>query len=193
MATSFPIHDPSDEQLAATLAQREHSGPAAQAAQDAFRDLYERHARKLLAFLATRVHRNDLEDVHQEVWERIWKHLPEGFHGGNFRAWLYQIARNYIVDQGRKKRLDQIPEADELPEARSSQPEEVLMEQERTVILKRCLEQLEIRAAELVRARLAGESYEEACPRLGLKPEHAHKLFHQAKTQLQTCVQRATA
>src|SRR5438105_2887060 len=89
MATNLPDNDPSDEQLAATLAQREQSGQALRAAQDAFRDLYQRHARKLLAFLAARVHRNDLEDVHQEVWERIWKHLPEGFHGGNFRAWLY--------------------------------------------------------------------------------------------------------
>ena len=192
MATNPPDNDPSDEQLAATLAQREQSGQALRAAQDAFRDLYQRHARKLLAFLAARVHRNDLEDVHQEVWERIWKHLPEGFHGGNFRAWLYQIARNYIVDQGRKKRPEQIPEVDELPESRGGQPEEVLLEQERRAILSRCLERLDTRAAELVRARLAGESYEDACPRLGLKPEHAHKLFHQAKTQLQQCVKRAT-
>jgi RNA polymerase sigma factor (sigma-70 family) len=66
----------------------------------------------------------------------------------------------------------------------------VLVERERREALARCLQELDEPARELVRARLAGEGYAEICGRLGLKPERAHKLFHQAKEHLQACVER---
>lgn len=181
----------SDEQLAQTIARRDQSAGAWQQARQACGELYVRHARKLLAFLAARVQRSDLEDVHQAIWERVWRHLPEGFRGGNFRAWLYQIARNYLIDQGRKKRVDLLGENQALVDERAAEPEEQLLEQERLFILSRCLERLTEEAAVLVRARLAGDSYLEVCQRLGMKPERAHKVFHQAKEQLQSCVERA--
>ena len=34
----------------------------------------------------------EFEDLHQKVWVRVWGHLPDGFRGGNFRAWLFQVA-----------------------------------------------------------------------------------------------------
>ena len=119
--------------------------------------------------------------------------MPTGFHGGNFRAWLYQVARNYVVDQARKKVAVPISDEGELPEHRASAPDELLVEQERMTALTHCLGKLDAQAADLVKARLAGESYDDICPRLGLKAAGAHKLFHQAKTQLQTCVERALA
>jgi RNA polymerase sigma factor (sigma-70 family) len=182
----------SDEQLAETIARRQRSDSRAwQEARHACGQLYLRHAPKLLAFLAARASRSDLEDIHQAIWERVWQHLPDGFHGGNFRAWLYQIARNYLIDQGRKKRIDPLGEDQPLPDPRAPQPDEPLLEQERMLILRRCLERLTAEAAQLVQARLAGESYVEVCQRLGMKPERAHKVFHQAKEQLQSCVERA--
>ena len=39
--------------------------------------------------------------------------------------------------------------------------------------------------------RLGSDSYTDICGRLGLRPEQAHKLFHQAKAQLKTCVEGA--
>ena len=82
-----------DERLAAIVSDRDRSDRAMRAAQDAFGQLYQRHARRLLAFLAARVPRCDLNDLHQEVWLRARRHLPSGFHGGNVRAWLHQIAQ----------------------------------------------------------------------------------------------------
>ncbi len=66
-----------------------------------------------------------------------------------------------------------------------------MIEQERMAILKRCLDGLDAVSAALVRARLGGEDYAAICGRLGLKPERAHKLFHQAKDRLRHCVERA--
>jgi RNA polymerase sigma factor (sigma-70 family) len=182
-----------DEALAAAVARREESPPAWKAAQEACQELYQRHARRLLAFLASRVPRAAVEDVHQEVWQRVWQNLPRGFHGGNFRAWLYTIARNCVTDQGRKKAPGPLEDGGELADVRQRPTEAVLIEAELSAALARCLKQLDPEAAGVVQARLAGEGYPEICQRTGLKPERAHKLFHQAKAQLQACVERATS
>jgi RNA polymerase sigma-70 factor (ECF subfamily) len=183
----------SDEQLAAIIARRGSSETAMMAARNAFGRLYERYARRILAFLAARVRRDELEDLSQEVWQRIWRALPDGFDRWNFRAWLYQIARNVLIDSRRRKRPEPLGDDERLLDPRGDPPDEPLMERERMAALKRCLDQLGAEAAELVRARLAGEGYPEICGRLGLMPAKAHKLFHQAKVYLQTCVERARA
>jgi RNA polymerase sigma-70 factor (ECF subfamily) len=184
--------DLGDDVLARMIASRRSPHGDWQLAQQACEQLYHRHARRLLAFLSCRVDRGDVEDVHQAVWERVWRHLPEGFHGGNFRAWLYRIARNYLVDLRRKKML-QTPGQNVLAVPDKEVGVDVLMvEREQMAILRRCIELLSSDAATLVRARLSGEGYDEFCRRTGWKVERAHKLFHQAKEQLQTCVERAT-
>jgi DNA-directed RNA polymerase specialized sigma24 family protein len=66
-----------------------------------------------------------------------------------------------------------------------------LVEHERMEALRDCLEKLSAPAAAVVRARLAGEEYPELCQRLGMKSGQAYKLFHSAKDQLKTCVERA--
>jgi RNA polymerase sigma-70 factor (ECF subfamily) len=177
-----------DEHLADRIVHQKDSAGALQSAQAAFEQLYRRHASRLLGFLASRVKRSDLEEVHQDLWLRVWERLPRSFHGGDFTAWLYQTTRHYLIDRSRKKRplslADGADFADDQP-----LPEEVLVEEERRQALARGLGQLEQRAAELVRGRLAGESYEEICPRLGLRPESAHKLFYQAKAVLKATVE----
>jgi RNA polymerase sigma factor (sigma-70 family) len=183
----------SDDELAGAIARREESEGAMRVAQEACGELFTRHARKLLAFLSARVHRNDLEDIHQAVWERVWQHLPTGFRGGNFRAWLHQVARNYIIDVGRKKRAELLHGSEDLSDHGRDGPSERLLEVERATVLRGCLERLNSEAAALVRARLSGESYDDVCPRLGLKAAQAHKLFHQAKQELRLCVERALA
>lgn len=177
-----------DEDLAAHIVLRGRSEEYLETARDACRQLYLRHARGLLAFLAARVRSADLEDRHQAIWERVWQRLPDSFRGGNFRAWLYKVARNYVIDQGQKRHAESLVD-ENLPDRRHDLPDEALLERERQLVLARCLEKLEGTLAELVRARLAGESYDALCQRLGLAPERAHKLFHQAKAQLRTCVE----
>jgi RNA polymerase sigma-70 factor (ECF subfamily) len=177
-----------DEHLADRIVHQNDSAEALQAAQAAFEQLYRRHASRLLGFLACRAKRSDLDEIHQEVWLRVWERLPRSFHGGDFAAWLYQTTRHYLIDRSRKKRPLSLGADADFADDRPG-PEEVLVEQERQAALARGLGQLEERSAELVRSRLAGESYEEICPRLGLKAESAHKLFYQAKAVLKAWVE----
>lgn len=179
-----------DLELAQCLARRDESPRAWQIAQDACHDLYERHAHPLLLFLTARAGRDDAEDLLQLVWQRVWKSAGTGFQGGNFRAWLFQIARNLAIDHARKKKASSLGEDDPV-DSRSGREDERLAEEDRARALGRCLDKLELEMATLVRARLGGEDYETICQRLQLTAARAHKLFHTAKEQLQACVQRA--
>ena len=189
---------PTDEQLAETFQN------AIRQADGAFWQLHERHAPRLLAFLRNRsTPDGDAEDVHQEVWLRVWRNLAARFHGGNFRAWLYEIARHCRLDWERKRFKARLAvpfeEGESLPSewtrpAPGQIDEEQERREERKSALRNGLRELESRdpaAAAVVRARMAGRGYEEICQELHLRPEQAYKLFHQAKQHLRSCAERA--
>lgn len=172
-----------DEQLCSIIGRNDHQ------LHQALGELYRRHARGLLAFLAARVERSDLEDIHQEVWLKVLHGIPLHFTGGSFRGWLFQITKNHIIDRARKKRPQLMGDEVEIVDA-ARRPQDVLIERERMEILAHCLALLDGAAAELVRARLQGEAYDAICERLKLESARAHSLFHAAKQQLQACVQK---
>jgi RNA polymerase sigma-70 factor, ECF subfamily len=190
MATTRPETTESDEQLAALVARRGDSDRARQAAEAAFDRLYKRHGPLLLAFLSSRVRDGDPEDVHQIVWGRVWHNLPDRSRADNFRAWLHQIARNVIIDEARKRRPTPLSSPEVLPDGRDEPADHRLIAEERKKALERCMKDLGPQEAAIVRAKLDGEDYSEICARLGLEPARAHKLFHSAKQQLKTCLER---
>ena len=49
--------------------------------------------------------RADAEDIFQEVWFRVIRHA-ERFNDVSFRAWLWKIARNLLIDFRRKRKPD---------------------------------------------------------------------------------------
>ena len=183
---------PTDEQLAAAIRQRDASAAHWQSAQDACAELYRRHARSLVAFLASRVRRADLDDMHQTIWERVWRCLPESFAGGNFRAWLYQIARSRLIDAARKKRPDRLADDHDPPDPR--RPARRRAAGTRATGHLAALPGTPGRAPPASScARLSGLDYETIGKELGLQPSQAHKLFHTAKKQLRDCVRRSQA
>ncbi len=177
---------PTDEQLAQFCAQRGKAG------EDAFLELYRRHGRPLLAFLATRVRREALEDVHQTVWLRVWERTPDQFAGGNFRAWLFRIARNHLIDLGRRRHADPAEAPEEWQDTRTPAGADALIAREEPHLVRKCMERLGVDEALVVRERLAGESYEDICGRLKIDRNKAYKLYYEALKTLQSCVERAT-
>lgn len=80
----------------------------------AFRELYARHSKQVLAFAYHLTHSAiDAEDILQETFLRLWTsrdHLPEIAHFGNY---IFTIARNKTLDHLRKvslqrKLIDQV-------------------------------------------------------------------------------------
>src|SRR2546421_12710175 len=97
--------DPTDDQLAARAARRDRA---------AFDRLADRHGRPLAAWLLRRLSRDDAEDVLQDVLFKAWR-AAATYKGGNYRAWLFQIARSGLADwvrrHGRRTAdLDDAPE-----------------------------------------------------------------------------------
>lgn len=86
---------------------------------DAFRTLEERYRRPLFAWLVSSLsNRSDAEDIYQDVWLKIIK-KADTFKNVSFKAWLWKIARNRVIDFRRKKRpdltLDATYREDDLP------------------------------------------------------------------------------
>jgi RNA polymerase sigma factor (sigma-70 family) len=181
-----------DERLAEVIARRDHPDGSMVSARSAFEQLYGRHMLPLRAFLLARVARSDVDDLDQLVWLSVWKSLPKAVPGP-FRAWLFKIARNAIIDRSRKKHPGPLAdgEADALPDGKLGQPDGRLIEEERKAALERCLAALKEEAAAVIRGRLGGEDYEAIGKARGIESSRAYSIFHKAKELLKTCVERA--
>lgn len=84
----------SDESLLARY--RAGDGPA-------FETLYARHRQGLYRFLLGLSGKAELaEEVYQDTWLSLIRSTSQPQGRANFRTWLYQIARNRLIDHWRK-------------------------------------------------------------------------------------------
>lgn len=68
--------------------------------------LVEKYRRPLKAFIARKAAGPaDAEECYQETWLRALRGL-ERFRREHFAAWLFRIARNWLADEGRRKKPD---------------------------------------------------------------------------------------
>jgi RNA polymerase sigma-70 factor (ECF subfamily) len=74
---------------------------------DAFEVLYNRHVSAVYRYIRFRVHSDaDAEELASDVFTRAWKALPNyKWTGVPFKAWLFRIAYNLIVDRSRPKKF----------------------------------------------------------------------------------------
>ncbi|MFZ6028718.1 MAG: RNA polymerase sigma factor [Chloroflexota bacterium] len=73
--------------------------------------LYQAHHAHIFRFIWSRLHDvQQAEDLTGEVFYRMVSHLP-GYRQRDipFRAWLYRIARNLLIDHHRKERITHAP------------------------------------------------------------------------------------
>jgi RNA polymerase sigma factor (sigma-70 family) len=173
------------------LMQRVAAGETAQLA-----ILFERHHRPLYRYLfAMRRDAHAAEDLVQEVFVRILRYRASfnvdtstapgfttpgftapgftapGFKAPGFTAWMYQIARNAAVDQGRKHRA--VVEIDEYVERREfasteADPEAVAVRKQDVELLRRALDLLPTDKREVLElSRFQGLKHEEIARLLG--------------------------
>ncbi len=169
----------------------EHGDPPITIPPGDFAALYRDHAGQLLAWLAVRVRRSDIEDVHQDIWSRVCSRYASHFHGGNFRAWLFAIAKNHLVDLSRRRRDVQSLDESSSPHAdpRSGDPVEIVADREHRLRLQGCLETLGQPRRGIVELRLAGDDYECIAAMLGITTPQAHSHFFAAKKLLRACLE----
>jgi len=114
----------------------------------------------------------DAEDVAQEACLRAFRFFP-GFRGGDARAWLLKIVRNTCYSWLHANRpLREATEFDENlfpPDSRAPNPEEVVLQNDSGVLVRRALEQLPTNFREILILReLEGMSYGEIAEITGM-------------------------
>jgi RNA polymerase sigma-70 factor (ECF subfamily) len=160
---------------------------AAQKDPGRFAELYETNFERVYAFIVRRVgDRHEAEDLTAEVFHHALANLARfEWRGVPFAVWLFRIAANAIADRGRKLKLTvDASEAEDLDQSNWQEIErratlfqlvESLPEDQRSVVVKRFVEQktirdiakefgrsegaikqLQFRALESLRARVGG-------------------------------------
>ena len=72
----------------------------------AFDQLFKRYQSSVYRFACYLTHNpNQAEDLFQEVWLRVVKHLPGTNDVRDFRAWIFRITTNLHRDEIRKRRV----------------------------------------------------------------------------------------
>lgn len=149
--------EPTDE----TLVEQYSSGTDA-----ALVVLIERHFRSIYGYVYRFVHTSaEAEDITQEVFIKLWKHIDRFKPGTGLRPWLFRIARNTAIDYIRKKKhipLSAFEEAeDEHILSDDSNALEEAIGREDQALLSGAVEVLPERYREIILLRAEGLTFEE--------------------------------
>lgn len=154
---------------------------------EAFGRLYERYAPEIEGFVRSRVRgdREVAQDITSQVFTKAFTALPR-YTKGPFRAWLYQIARNTLIDEHRRKRpVTTIDEFDDLVSHDASLEDQVIASEARDR-LHGALGQLTSSQRDVVYLRLQGYTTTEIGKQLGLSTEAVRSVQHRAFVKLRT-------
>lgn len=152
--------------------------------------LFERHHAALYGFCVRLTGDRQLaEDVAQEAFFRVLDRRRQ-YRGGQFKAWLFNIARNLAYDHlrrsGRQQPLDDAGE-----EVEGRDPSRRAEGAERQALLERALALLPINAREVILlGRFQFEGYEELGRALDCSPGAAKVRMHRAMKQLRELLGR---
>ena len=149
-----------------------------------FEELHQRYARELMAFLASRCPSSlSPEDLGQNVWLKLWSKRLD-FTEGDFRPWMYRIAKNHLIDQYRKKMPERLAEDIDLASP------ELDEEDDRLDALRDCLEQVEGTFVEVVRGKTQGLSTDQLATMYQVNSKTVATRIHRGKQLLRECVER---
>ncbi len=137
--------------------------------QDAFGVLYRRYLPEITGFIRSRSGGNDVvaDDIASTVFTKALAALPR-YTIGPFRAWLYQIARNTLIDEYRRKRpATSIDQANEI-ETEDADPLDHALAADAARRLHDAISSLKPDQQEILRLRLHGWPITEIASRLGM-------------------------
>ena len=172
-----------NKQTEAQLINRAVNGDA-----EAFGDLYEYHLDPIYHYIFYRVsNRQDAEDLTEGVFLKAWQAIGDFEQNGvPFRAWLYRIAHNTVVDHYRMQKDTQSIEGMEQIRDKQVHIEQQLSFQERSEQLTRIIKKLSpLHQHVLILRFINGLSHSEVAEILNRRVESIRVLQHRALKELQ--------
>ncbi|GAA0344804.1 ECF family RNA polymerase sigma factor SbrI [Bowmanella denitrificans] len=131
-----PIQVQSDEQLMLAYGQGEIQ---------AFSQLYTKHKDPLWRFFIRRGMPTDCaEELMQEVWQRVIQSAAHYQANARFTTWLYQIARNLLIDKHRlaHRQFKLVTEHFDDEDCSANEPEQLVQSARQAQKLRKCLAKL---------------------------------------------------
>jgi RNA polymerase sigma-70 factor (ECF subfamily) len=116
----------------------------------------------------------DVEEIVQETFLRLYRHLHKHGADENLRAWIYQVAHNLSADfrKSRRKLVETTPELlGELSDSRADDspgPEDRILHKERVMKVHKALSELTKLQRDCVNLRVEGFRYREIAGILGV-------------------------
>jgi RNA polymerase sigma-70 factor (ECF subfamily) len=157
----------------------------------AFGRLYETYLDQIYRYVYYRVSdHQEAEDLTEMTFLKVWETIPKLKDQDvirNFRAWIYRIAHNLVIDHYRKKKPEyqmdghmDVPSADQTLETG-------FQEKEQGKHLKEAISQLEPTMQSVIIARFINQlSHAETAIALNLKEGHVRVLQYRALKKLRT-------
>lgn len=153
----------------------------------AFRDLVDHHQRFAinLAFRFTG-DRMEAEDVAQEVFVSVWRHLPDYRAEVKFTTWLYALVTNRSLDylKSSRRRQRHVDLSDHHPQATRMDDSQEMLE----VVAKLACQLPEKQQLVFVLRDLQGLSGDEVAEVLALKPEVVKSNLYYARMRMRELI-----
>jgi RNA polymerase sigma-70 factor, ECF subfamily len=166
----------------------------------AFEMLVRRYQRKVANIIFFTVgNRDDVEDIAQEVFIRVYHSLPKFKFDASFFSWLYRITKNLCIDEIRKRKIRRVLSLDYLTEDTLEKDrknkddilasDSALVEEKRQVILS-ALQKLTREHREVIVLREYQDlSYNEIAETLGLRLDAVKSRIFRARIELKNLLQ----
>lgn len=166
-----------------TISERDLIARAQRGNPEAFGDLYKLHLDAIYRYVHSRVgETSEAENLTQTIFVKAWRAL-ENYRPTQvpFRAWLYRIAHNAVVDYYRTKKNSALLEEQTMLSDPSATPEESLISQERHDTLKQAMTKLKPAYQQVLSLRFLNElDYSETADVLGRKVNAVRVLQYRA-------------
>jgi len=161
----------------------------------AFTALYKRHKPDVYTYLQSKVYPfKDSQDLSQEVWIRVVKHLGNFDPSKVFAAWLRIIARNLMLNYHRDSLMDPLRRAWGVNDGRASNtltPESLLLTQELLEACVLAMDELPEIYQDVLHRRYYGQMwYKEIAAELGVPLGTVQSRIRRGRKMMRDAVQK---
>ncbi len=120
-----------------------------------FSDLYEKYNQMIRSVLFKLCNADELDDLIQDAFVKVWKGLPSFKRGAKLKTWIYRVTYNVALDNLRKRKQQTLELKAELISNGSNENEFMnkdlvqnglskLAEEHRSVLVLHCMEGLSV-------------------------------------------------